>query len=162
MRELRHRRQSRISPVPTAVALGLGLVVHLIDQFLFVRAGPVPILVTAPATATLLSLHIRAATYQRIAGFAVWGLVGSGSAMIGVYLGTVNYSLPRSLTGTEMVVYDLGLFFWFVTSLTAMYGVAARADGRQIRATAAVFLAPVVQVAWVGFVRLVVATGLYT
>jgi len=64
-----------------------------------------------------------------------------------------------ALRGNDL--YDLALFLWFVASLTAMYGVAARADGRPARATAAVFLAPVVQVAWVGFVRLVVATGLY-
>jgi len=78
-----------------------------------------------------------------------------------VYLGVVNYYLPRAMTGTEMVVYDLGLFLWFVASLTAMYEVAAHADGRPARATGVVFLAPVVQVAWVGVVRLVVETGLY-
>ncbi|GCF12695.1 hypothetical protein Harman_06300 [Haloarcula mannanilytica] len=161
MTELRHRTQSRISLVPAAVALGLGLVAHLVDQFLFVRAGPVPILVTAPVAATLLYLHLRAATYQRIAALAVWGFLGSGAAILGVYLGVVNYYLPRALTGTETGVYDLGLFLWFVASLTVMYGVAARAEGRPTRATAAVLLAPVVQVTWLALVRLVVETVLY-
>ena len=158
---LGRRRQSRLSLVPGTVALGLGLVAHLIEQFLFVRAGPVPILLTAPAVATLLYLHVRAATYQRIAALAVWGFVSSGTAMVGVYLGVVNYYLPRSLTSAEMVVYDLGLFLWFVASLSAMYGIAARAEGRPSRAKAVILSAPLVQVAWVLVVRIVVETGLY-
>lgn len=161
MSERRRRTQARKSLVPVAVAFGLGLVAHLVDQFLFVRAGPVPILVTAPVTATLLYLHLRAASYRRIAALVVWGFIGTGAAMIGVYLGVVNYYLPRSLTSAEMVVYDLGLFLWFVASLTVTYGMAARIDGRPSRTTAILLSAPLVQVAWVGIVRLVVETGLY-
>ncbi|EMA29716.1 hypothetical protein [Haloarcula japonica] len=161
MSERRQRTQARLSLVPAAVALSLGLVGQMVDQFLFVRAGPVPILVTAPVTATLLYLHAKPASYQRVAALAVWGFIGSGAAILGVYLGTVNYYLPRSLTATEMVGYDLGLFLWFVAALTAMYGLAARTADRPFRATALLLSAPLVQVAWVGLTRLVVETGLY-
>jgi len=63
----------RISLAPATVAVTLGLVAHVIDQFLYPRAGPVPMLVTAPAVATLLYLHLQPTTYRRIAALALWG-----------------------------------------------------------------------------------------
>lgn len=127
-----------------AFLVGLGL--HAVDQAVAFRAGPVPALVTAPVVATLVYRSTARVTTRRLAGLVTWGLVGSGAAVVAVYLTGVSYVLPRPLTGLEQVLYDAGLFLWFVLALTAAYAVAARTGGR--RAVLAVACGPLVQAAF--------------
>lgn len=109
------------------LAFLLGLGIHLIDQALFVRAGPIPILLTAPVVATLVYLRFRDATRRRILALLAWGAVGSGIGVLGLSLSVVNYQLPRAMTDLEMILYDLGMFLWFVLALAAVYAIAAGA-----------------------------------
>lgn len=157
--DLRHRTQSRLSLRPASVAFLLGAVLHALDQAVAFRAGPVPILATAPAVAVLTSLHFREASYQRLAALLVWGVVASGAAVLGLYLLTVNYTLPRPLTGMEMVAYDFGMFLWFVLALVGTYVAAARRRGRA--ALLALLLSPVVQCAFAVVMVVLVGFGLY-
>lgn len=155
----RRRIHPRTSLLPAVTAFLLGFGIHLIDQGLFARAGPIPILLTAPVVATLVYLRFRDATRGRILALLVWGAVGSGIAVLGIYVATVNYQLPRALTDLEMVLYDLGMFLWFVLALAAVYAIAARRRGRG--AVGVLLLAPIAQAAFAGVMRLLVALGIY-
>ncbi|SDM60460.1 hypothetical protein SAMN04487949_2229 [Halogranum gelatinilyticum] len=154
------RFRPQISLASVVVAFLLGTLAHAVDQMLFVRAGPIPLLLTAPVVATLLYVRLRATTRQQVLALLGWGVVGSGLAVLGVYLRVVGYYLPRPLTPTEMVLYDFGMFLWFVLGLSAVYVLAARRTGRTAIAT--LLLGPVVQ-ALFGFVTVfLVETGLYS
>lgn len=157
--DLWHRTQPRLSLRPAVVALLVGAVLHMLEQAIATRAGPVPILVTAPVVAVFVYLRCHEASYQRLATLLGWGIVGSGVAVIGHYLLTVNYFLPRPLTGAEMVVYDFGMFLWYVLALAGMYTVAARSRGRT--AVLVLLLAPVVQTAFALVMVILVELGLY-
>lgn len=145
--------------MPAAVALLLGIALHAVDQALFVRAGPVPILLTAPVVATLLYRRTRGVGRRAALALLAWGLVGSGAAVLAVYAGVVGFELPRALTEFERVLYDLGMFLWFVLALAGAYAVAARTRGRA--SVAALLLGPVAQAAYALLLRLLVAAGLY-
>lgn len=153
------RVRPRESLLPAAVAFLLGVVAHAVDQTLFVRAGPIPLLLTAPVVATLVYLRFADATRRQVLTLLAWGFVGSGLAVLAVYLQAVGRELPRAMTETEMVLYDLGLFLWFVVALAAAYAVAARGDGR--RDVAALLLGPVVQAAFPLLMVLLVETRIY-
>lgn len=155
-----HRRSNpRRSLIPAILAFLLGLSIHLIDQALFHRAGPIPILLTAPVVATLVYLRFRDATRRRILALLVWGAVGSGIGVLGVYVSIVNYQLPRAMTDLEMSLYDLGMFLWFVLALAALYAIAAkRRDRMEI---GLLLVAPIVQAAFSVVMRLLVVLGLY-
>lgn len=155
--EFSRRFDPRASLTPAAVALLVGLVAHAVDQALFVRAGPVPALVTAPVVATLLYLHLRDATRWQTLLLLAWGAVGSGLGILGVYLVAVGYELPRVLTPVEMVLWDFGLFLWFVLVLGVTYVVTARRRGWTTVAT--LLLAPVVQATYALFLVALVVTG---
>lgn len=62
-----------------AVVLG-GLLLHAVDQMLSFRAGPVPILVTAPVVATLVYLSVRRTPARRAFGHLAWGVGSPASA----------------------------------------------------------------------------------
>jgi hypothetical protein len=141
---IRERLHPRRSLAPLGVAFLLGLAVHAVDQLQHVRAGPVPILLTAPVVATLGYLHSRPDTgWKRLVVLLAWGFVGSGLAILGTYTTTGSYQLPRLLTDSELVLVDLGLFLWFVLVLTAGYVLGARTDSRW--SIAALLAAPAVQ-----------------
>lgn len=125
-----------------AVVLG-GLLLHAVDQMPSFRAGPVPILVTAPIVATLVYLSVRRTPARRAFGLLTWGVVGSGLGVLGYYLVGVSYQLPRALTDWGLIVADHGMFLRFVHALAAVYGVAARLP--RWTAVAALLSAPVVQ-----------------
>jgi hypothetical protein len=151
-----HLRESKL---PVVLVLAVGLLLHAIDQAAFARAGPVPILLTAPAVATLVYLRVRSATRRRTVGLVGWGAVATGLGVLGAYLVAVRYQLPRALTGLEMVLYDLGMFLWFVVVLAVVYAVAARNPGRP--AVLALLSAPALQAAF-GFVLVLLAEmGVY-
>jgi hypothetical protein len=154
---IRHNINPRQSLVPTGVVFLLGLGVHAIEQALFVRAGPIPIVVTAPLVATLLYLWLRDATRARTLVLLAWGAVSSVIAILAVYLLTVSYELPRALTEVEMVLYDLAMFLWFVLALAAVYAFVARRDGPHFL----VALSPVLQAAFSLSLRVLVALGIY-
>lgn len=149
----------RVSVLPAVLALLVGTGVHAVDQLLFRRAGPIPILLTAPVVATLVYLYVRDATHQRLLALVAWGVVGSGVAVLGVYVSVVNFYLPRALTELEMVVYDLGMFLWFVLVLAGVYALAARS--RRPRGVYVVLFGPLVQAAFGLLTRVLVAAGLY-
>lgn len=157
--DLRHRTQTPLSLRPVGVAFLLGAVLHALDQAVAFRAGPVPILVTAPIVAVFTYLHFREASYQRLAALLAWGVVASGVAVVGLYLLTANYALPRPLTGAEMVAYDLGMFLWVVLALGGTYAAAARRHGRA--AVLALLLSPVVQTAFAAVMVVLVESGIY-
>ncbi len=149
----------RESKLPTVLVLVVGLLLHAVDQAAFVRAGPVPILLTAPAVATLVYLRVRSATRRRAFGLVGWGAVATGLGVLGVYVVAVSYQLPRALTGLEMVLYDLGMFLWFVVVLAAVYAVAASNPGRP--AVFALLSAPLYQAAFGVVLVLLVEAGVY-
>lgn len=153
------RVRLRESLVPAAVALLVGTVVHAVDQTLFTRAGPIPLLLTAPVVATLVYLRFADATRRQLLALLAWGLFGTGAAVILVYLQVVGTELPRAMTGLEMVLYDLGLFLWFVVALAAAYAAAATSRGRT--AVVALLLGPVIQAAFLLLMVLLVEAGLY-
>lgn len=153
--ELRRDLHPRESLFPALAALIAGIILHAIDQALAFRAGPIPILLTAPIVGTLVYLHFRDVTMRWIIGLAVWGFVGSGIAVIGVYLRVVNVILPRSLTESEMVLYDFGMFLWFVCALAAVYALAAHSPRR--RAVGLVLISPIAQAAFGALITLFIA-----
>jgi len=158
---LPRRPDPRHAPRPVVLAAAAGLVLHGIDQALGFRAGPVPVLVTAPAVAALAYRRVRPETTGRRLGLLLgWGIVGSGLAILGVFVLGTSYRLPRPMTDAELVAYDLGLFVWFVLSLTAAYALAARTPDRTRRALA-VAAGPVAQVAWLPLVALAFEVGRY-
>ncbi|MFC7137338.1 hypothetical protein ACFQRB_14530 [Halobaculum litoreum] len=61
------------SSVPAVVAFVVGLLVHGAYEVVAVRAGPVPIVVTAPVVATLAYLRFAPASRLRIAALLGWG-----------------------------------------------------------------------------------------
>lgn len=157
--EFPQRFDPRVSLTPAAIAFLVGLVGHAVDQALFVRAGPVPAVLTAAVVATLLYLHRRDATLWQALALLAWGVVASGLGILGLYLLTVSSELPRALTETEMILYDLGLFLWFVLVLGGAYWSAA-GRGRRTAAVA-LLLAPVAQAAYALLLVVLVVTGLY-
>lgn len=146
MGTIRQRLDPRYSPSSALLSFSGGLGIHVLDQALHFRAGPVPILVTAPLVAVLTYLHLRPETgKRRMAIFVGWGFVGTGLALLGFVLHALSFELPRAMTEPELIVYDLGLFLWFVLSLTVAYSLAARANGRDRREVAAILSGPVLQ-----------------
>lgn len=137
----------------------VGLLLHAMDQAISFRAGPVPILVTAPIVATLIYLFVRKTSAWRTLGLLAWGVVGSGLGVLGVYLVAGSYRLPRALTNWEMMVYDFGMFLWFVLALAAVYGVAASLSRR--KAVVVLLSGPVVQATFALVLILLVEVGLY-
>jgi hypothetical protein len=114
------------------------------------RAGPVPVLVFAPSVAVLTYLYLRPETKLRWAlVLFCWGAIGSGLAILGVYLVGTSYQLPRPMTDPELVLYDLGLFLWFVLLLTGVYAGAARDVGRVRHRLVPVLLGPFLQFVWI-------------
>lgn len=158
MVSLGDRTHVRPSITPAAVAFVGGLLLHAIEQAMFLRAGPLPVFLTAPVVATLAYLHIRATTYRRVAALTVWGALSTGCGVALLSLATVNDTLPRVTTEWEMVAYDLGLFCWFVLSLAGVYVLAARMRRRE---RLVLSLAPAVQGAFAATMRLLVVTGRY-
>jgi hypothetical protein len=149
----------RRSMLPAALAFLAGLVYHTVDQYLFFRAGPIPILVTAPTVAVLAYVAIApGVSGRRIVGLLAWGGVGSGLAILTYFLVGVSYRLPRTPSGREMVLFDLVVFLWFVGALTASYAAAASIESaagvRDRRPLAAIIAGPVLQAT---FILLVVA-----
>lgn len=63
------------------------------------------------------------------------------------------------MTGPEMVLYDFGMFVWFVAGLSVVYAIAARRGRRTAIAT--LLLGPAVQATFGAFTVLLVETGLY-
>lgn len=156
------RFDPRHSSLPVIVGFLCGLGFHVLEQVLYVRAGPVPILATAPLIAVLAYVHRRPNTgIRRGIVLLGWGFVGSGVALLGVIFYALSFELPRSMTEPEMIVYDLGLFLWFVGSLTAAYAVAARVNDRTRHLATVVLLGPVLQLGWILLVTLFVYSGLY-
>ncbi|MFC7078675.1 hypothetical protein [Haloarcula halophila] len=150
----------RRSNVPVAVAFLLGLVAHAVDQLLFLRAGPIPILVAGPVVATLLFARVRPRTPPlQTVGLLLWGAAGSGIAVLLVYVQAVSMELPRPLSGTEMVLFDVGMFCWFVGVLAAGYAHAA--GQRPDRAVALLAVLPILQAAYVLGLGVLVVLGVY-
>ena len=152
-------RSPRTLRLLAAAALLVGGLLHTLDQALYARAGPLPLLLTAPVVATLSYLSAREATRRRVFLLVAWGFVGSGVAVLLVYLAVAGHVLPRAMTESEMALYDAGMFLWFVLALAAAYVVAARRRPRET--TVAVLLAPVAQSAYGLLLRALVALGLY-
>ncbi|WP_255194879.1 hypothetical protein [Halorarius litoreus] len=149
----------RTSLTPAVLAFLVGLAGHAVDQSLFVRAGPMPAVLTAAVVATVCYLHRRDTPRLQALALLVWGVVASGAGVLGVYLLTVGDQLPRALTETEIVLYDFGLFLWFVLTLAVAYWVAA---GRERRTAAvALLLAPVLQAVYGLLLVALVAIGLF-
>lgn len=162
MDSVRRRLDPRRSSLSVASAFLCGSGLHVADQAANFRAGPIPILVTAPLVATLTYVHLRPETGpKRAAVLLGWGFVGSGAAVVGYALYALSTRLPRPMTDAEMMAYDFGLFLWFVASLTAAYAVAARASDRSLRAWVAVLSGPFLQLAWILVTALSIAAGLY-
>lgn len=94
---------------------------------------------TAPLIAVFTYVHLRPNIgVRRVIALIRWGFVGSGVALLGVVFRALIFELLRAMTESEMIVYDLGLFLWFVFSLTAAYAVAARMNGRTRDAAAVI------------------------
>lgn len=147
---------------PRGAGVPRGLLVHIVDQALHFRAGPIPILVTAPTVAVFAYGYARPDTIvRRLLALAGWCVVGSGLALLGMYLHAVSYRLPRPMTEPEMALYDLGLFCWFVASLTGIYVLAARRGDQNRRALVAIASAPLLQLAWILAVVVLVEGGRY-
>jgi hypothetical protein len=162
MSSLSRRFDPRRSSLPAAVGFLFGLGGHVLDQALYVRAGPVPILVTAPLVAVLTYVHLLPKTgLRRIGLLLVWGFVGSGIALLGVVFHALTSELPRAMTEMEMILYDLGLFLWFVLTLTASHALAARVNERPRYAAAALLAGPLLQVGWVLIVIALIESGAY-
>lgn len=153
------RVHPRTSLLPAVAALLVGLLLHAIDQSVAFRAGPVPILVTAPVVATLCYLRVREASARRILGLLGWGVVGSGLGVLGVYVVAMSHRLPRALTGPEMVLYDLGMFLWFVVALAVAYAVAGSVS--RWSAAAVLLGAPVAQASFALATVLLAELGLF-
>lgn len=162
MTRLQHRFNPRDSVLPVLLVFLGGLSLHVVDQLLNFRAGPVPILVTAPAVAVLAYLHYRPNTNYRSLGLLLaWGFVGTGLAILAVVLHAISYQLPRAMTEPEMILYDLGLFLWFVLSLSGAYTMAARTTERKRYPVAMALAGPILQAGWGLVVILVVELGGY-
>lgn len=151
----------RRSISPAVVAFFGGLLAHGIDQFLSFRAGPIPILATAPVVAVLAYVAIHPeVSRRRVLALLSWGAVGSGLAILAFFVIGVQYQLPRPLTGLEMVVLDFAMFLWFVGTLTAAYVAAASIESTtrtgNRRSIVAIIAGPVLQAT---FVLLVVVLG---
>lgn len=150
-------RREALLPVLTFF---VGLSLHGIDQTLHFRAGPIPALVTAPLVAGLTYRYLQPdTTNRRLVVVLGWGIIGSVLSLLGVYLHATSYQLPRAMTEPEMVLYDLGLFLWFVVSLSSAYALGARFAGQ--RRFVAILSGPLLQAAWVLVIVFVVEVGLY-
>lgn len=154
------RYNPRRTITPAVGAFFVGLLFHAIDQAIAFRAGPIPILLTAPTVGVLVYLRLRSATEPRRAALLfTWGFVGSGLGVLAVYLLTVNYQLPRALTGPEMVALDFMMFLWFVFAVAFVYASATRLEGP--RETLVVLTVPLVQAAFVSVLVVLVELGVY-
>lgn len=146
----RSRLDPRVSSLPVLVAFLVGVFVHAVDQLLHFRAGPGPVLLTAPVVSVLAYVRLRPETDSRwLLVLLCWGALGSGLAILGVYLVATAYRLPRPMTDPEMVLYDLGLFLWFVLALAGASAFAARDAGGRSRGLAALSSGPVLQFGWI-------------
>lgn len=160
MASVRRRLDPRYSPALVPGASLFGLVLQALFQATAFRGGPVPITVT-PLVAVLAYARLRPeAGVRKLAVLAAWAIVGTGLALLGYILHPVSYRLPRSMSGSKMVLYDVGTFLWFVVALTAAYAVAARTyDGWRVAVAAGA--GPLVQAAWLLLVIVLVETGAY-
>lgn len=156
------RFDPRDSRLPVALTFLVGLLVHAIDQMLYFRAGPIPILITASTVAVLAYLYVRPETRIRwLVVLLCWGVVGSGLALLGVFLIGSSYQLPRSMTDQELVLFDLGLFLWFVLALAGAYVLAARSIDSNRQTLAAALTGPFLQFAWMPVFIVLVELGQY-
>lgn len=157
-----HRFDPRHSALPVLLVFLGGILMHSVDQVLNFRAGPLPILVTAPSVAALAYLYYRPDVTARHFGVLIgWGVVGTGLAILGVYLHATSYQLPRAMTEPEMVLYDLGMFLWFVLALTGAYASGARIIEQDRYRLAAILTGPILQLGWGLVVVLLVEIGVY-
>lgn len=144
------RFDPRAASTLIAVAVLCGIVLHAADQLLHARAGPVPVVVTAPAVAVLTYRYLHPEPRLRwLLALLCWSALGTGVAVLGAFVAGTTYRLPRPMTGTEMVLYDLGLFLWFVLSVPGAFALVARRTDRRRYVTAAALLGPVLQFGWV-------------
>lgn len=65
------------------------------------------------------------------------------------------------MTEPEMVHYDLGMFLWFVTSLSGAYALGARITERYRYALGVPLAGPILQAGWGLVVVVVVELGGY-
>lgn len=159
---LGERYDPRDSHLPVGLTFLGGLLIHAIDQLLHFRAGPIPILITAPSVAVLAYLYVRPETRIRwLVVLLCWGAVGSGLALLGVFLLGSSYQLPRSMTDQELVLFDLGSFLWFVVTLAGAYAVAARRIDSTRGMVAATLTGPLLQFAWMPVFIVLVEVGQY-
>lgn len=162
MRRVWPQVDPRHSVIPAILVFIAGLFMHSVDQALHVRAGPIPILVTAPTVATLVYLYGRPRTTGTQFGILlVWGAGGTGLAILGMYLHATTYELPRAMTGPEMLLYDLGPFLWFVVALTGAYAFSSRPLERDRYRVAAIIAGPILQLGWAVVVVGLVEVGGY-
>lgn len=161
MTRLPLRIDPRESTLPIFLVFFGGVLMHAVDQVLHFRAGPIPILITAPTFASLAYILSRPNTSIRHFGLLLlWGFVGTGLAVLAVALHAISYQLPRAMTEPEMVLYDLGMFLWFAFTLAGAYRIAARITERN-RHVLAVALGPILQAGWViVIILLVIVLGL--
>lgn len=147
----------RSTPVFLVFAVGFGL--FAIDQVANPRAGPVPVLVTAPLIASLAYVRNSDGVDRRQFGFLVlWSFLGTALALLFVVAYVQSGRLPEPATDVDRVVWDTGLFLWFVLALSAAYGLSARWDGKRAGATAVV--GPLLQAAYVVILTVLVDAGL--
>lgn len=152
-------RESRLLVV---LAFLGGTLVHGVDQLLHFRAGPIPVLVTAPTVAVLTYLYMRSETrLGRLVALLGGGFVGTGLAVLGVYVVASSYRLPRPMTDPELVLYDFGLFLWFVLSLAGVYAVVARRTDQVRYGLTAVLFGPLLQFTWILLFVVLVEAGRY-
>lgn len=145
---------------PALLVFVVGFALHAIDQVANPRAGPVPVLVTAPLVACLAYVAASAQVDRRRFGFLVlWSFVGTGLALLAVVAVATTEYLPRALADPEQVLWDTALFVWFVVALALPYAVAARWDGR--KASALIVAGPVLQALYAGLLALLVRYGVY-
>lgn len=81
--------------------------------------------------------------------------------LLSVIYHALTYQLPRPLTGSEMPLYDLVLFLWFVGTPAAAYAIAARRLPSSRSTFTAIACGPLLQLTWVDFVVLLVEICLY-
>lgn len=155
------RADPRTSLLPATVAVLAGLLGHAVDQLLFFRAGPVPIVVAGAVIAPLVALRYRPAMGAvRLVALGAWAALVSGVGVVLVYIQALSRDLPRPLSGPEMVVFDLGMFLWFVLALAGCSALAVRRSNP--KALLVLAAAPAVQGAYGLVLPVLVAVGIYS
>jgi hypothetical protein len=146
----------RTSLLPPVLVFLVGLGALLLDATTHPRPGPVAYLLFPTPVAVLSYLRARPGTARRrLLGLAAWGYAGTTAAGLLVILLAIATRLPRPYEAWEFLLLDVGVFCWFVLTLTAAFLVAARTRGA--RATMALAAGPVMQFG--GFLVLVLLTA---